>query len=139
MADTDIVDDTDWDEHHAWIIDGFSRIPDGPAGVAGLPKCASESWLLSDEAAWRQLGLEDPSELPNQPEALSGKRDDPESNHPHQRFTRVCENAGVSDSRETRVEVAEHSTMAIVARKCPKSFVAFWSELASTGWAMAPG
>ena len=89
MADTDSVDDRDWDQHHAWIADGFSRIPEGPPGVACLPKCASESWLLSDEAAWTQLGLGDPSELPDRPEVLSGARGDPEGNHPHRLFARV--------------------------------------------------
>jgi hypothetical protein len=138
MADTDSNDDRDWDQHHACIIEGFSKIPNGPFAIACLPKSASESWLLSDEAAWNKLGLPDLSPLPTRPETLSGDRNNPEGNHPHRIFTRVCGQASVSDSRETRVEVAEGSMLATVARKCPKSFGAFWKELAAAGGTAPP-
>jgi hypothetical protein len=138
MADTDSKDDREWDRHHTCIREGFSKIPGGPFAVACLPKSASESWLLSDETAWTTLGLPNLSDLPTRPEDLSGERNDPKGNHPHRIFARICEQAGVSDSRETRVEVAKGSTLSVVARKCPKSFVAFWKELAAAGGVIPP-
>ncbi|QQP93588.1 hypothetical protein IGS68_31685 (plasmid) [Skermanella sp. TT6] len=132
MADADSADDREWDRHYGWIRNGFDRIADGPAAVACLPKCSSESWLLSDAEAWMQTGLDDPRDLPPRPEELSGHRHDPASNHPHRLFTRICRSAGVEDCRETRVEVAGRSDMDTVARKCPKSFVAFRRDLAQS-------
>jgi hypothetical protein len=136
MADTDSKDDRNWDKHHACIIEGFSKISDGPIGVVCLPKCSSESWLLSDVAAWAALGLTDMSKLPEHPETCWGERDDPKGGHPHRLFARICGLANLTDSRETRVDVAEKSTMTTMARQCPKSFAAFWRELDAAGFAI---
>jgi hypothetical protein len=131
MADTDSKDDRDWREHYDCIRDGFSRIAGGPPAVACLPKSASESWLLADADAWRELGLTALNELPKEPEKLSGKRNDPKGDHPHQIFTRICDMAKVADSRETRVEIFRHSKPDTLRQKCPVSFAAFHQDLAA--------
>lgn len=138
MADADSKDDQDWREHYDCILDGFKKIADGPPAVACLPKSASESWLLADAKAWRELGLTALNELPNEPEELSGQRNNPASNHPHQIFTRICAKASVADSRETRVEIFRHSEPKTLQQKCPVSFAAFWQDLAEAGCAAHP-
>lgn len=138
MADTDSKDNGDWDKHHAWISEGFSKLTGGPHCVVCLPKCASESWLLADSKAWIELGLAETSELPAYPEDCWGKRNDPEGGHPHAKFAKICQNAGVSDSRVTRVSVAELSNMKTIHEKCPKSFGPFWAEFSAAGGANPP-
>lgn len=138
MADTDSKDDRDWREHYDCILDGFSRIADGPPAVACLPKSASESWLLADTEAWRILGLTALNQLPREPEKLSGKRNDPKGDHPHRIFTRICGMADVKDGRETRVDVLRHSNPDTLQQKCPLSFGAFRRDLANASSAVAP-
>jgi hypothetical protein len=138
MVDCDSKDDREWDRHYSWIMDGFRRLADAPFAAACLPKCASESWLLADNAAWNSIGLTDHGKLPAQPESCWGKRDDPAGNHPHRIFARICDLSGVTDNRETRVDIAELSTMTTIRRKCPKSFATFWSDLATAGFAPPP-
>jgi hypothetical protein len=130
MADTDSKDDGEWKAHYNCIHDGFGKITDGPPAVACLPKSASESWLLADADAWGELGLTALNELPKEPEKLSGKRNDPKGDHPHRIFTRICDMAGVTDSRETRVKVFRNSEPNTLEQKCPLSFAAFRQDLA---------
>lgn len=138
MVDTDSPDDKDWHRHHGQISDGFQRLPDGPAAIICLPKSTSESWLLADRNAWAALGLPEADELPAAPEDLWGPRNDPAGDHPHQRFARTCQAAGVDDCRETRVAIAQQSDPRTLATRCRLSFTAFWSDLAGAALADAP-
>jgi hypothetical protein len=140
MADADTTDVRRWNDHLKWIRDGFSRVPSGHnplALVACLPMPASESWLMADPEAWKASGLVDTSVLPSHPEACRGDRDDPGSNHPHRLFARVCKQAGIGDTRETRVAVTTASSMPAIARACPVSFRTFWNDLYAAGFSLA--
>ena len=137
MADPDTKEETDWNLHHTQIKNGFGRFIGGPAEVVCLPKSASESWLLADRDAWTAIGLDVASLLPQQPENIWGKRNDPMGNHPHRYFARICDTAGVSDDRATRVALAREMSAATLAKSCPLSFGAFWTELQEAGIAAA--
>jgi len=129
MADADEVDCENWHIKRQDILDGFERIALEVRSFACVPKATSESWLLADQNAWRQLGLKDASGFPANPEDSWGVRTDPNGNHPHQDFARACDKVGLADSRETRVLLAEKIDLTVLSEKCPVSFAAFQSDL----------
>jgi hypothetical protein len=53
------------------------------------------------------------------------KRDEPNANHPHQYFKRICQKANIPDNKYTRWEVAELSDVNVIEEKCQNSFVVF--------------
>ena len=124
MADADSNQRSVWRKKREEILSGFSKEPRG-AGVACVPMSTSESWLLADPDAWRQIGLYDTSGLPRRPEVIWGRRRDPLSNHPHPFFQRLCVKAAVQDSRATRVLLAAGSKLEVWRRRCPISFRQF--------------
>lgn len=130
MADADTKKLNEWRKKRADILDGFCRV-DGVDSVPCLPMSTSESWLLADAQAWDKLGLDNLAALPKQPEKIWGERKDPESNHPHQYFRRICDEAGVSDSREIRVQLADLVNCKTVQKTCPNSFVAFVNDISA--------
>jgi hypothetical protein len=132
MVDADGKSQRDWREKRQEILTGFDCVKSDVPSIACVPKCTSESWLLSDANAWLDVGLRDTKCLPGQPEAAWGKRDDPNGNHPHRNFARACKDADVKDSRETRVALANVTDLTILAQKCPISFGAFKDDLAET-------
>ena len=130
MADADSRDQRDWRRVRAEILGGFARIS-GVANVPCVPMSTSESWLLADEHAWQKIGLADLALLPTKPENIWGERKDPQSNHPHQFFQRVCIGAKVSDSRETRFQLMDFSNLETLRSTCPTSFAAFAEDTQS--------
>ena len=130
MADADTKKLNEWRKKRADILAGFCRV-DGVGHASCVPMSASESWLLADAQAWNKLGLGTQAALPKQPEKIWGKRTDTESNHPHQYFRRICVEAGVSDSRETRVQLAKLLNCKTVQETCPNSFVAFVNDISA--------
>lgn len=128
MADADSNDRRRWREVREEILAGFRRI-NGVRSAPCVPMSASESWLLGDGDAWKELGLEDVDVLPRRPENIWGSRTDPNSDHPHQVFRRVCIEATVSDSRETRVDLAQLLTVETLCLSCPISFTAFVNDV----------
>lgn len=132
MVDTDSNKRSDWRRIRSQIIDGFDRKPDVEVkGVPCVPMSTSESWLLADKQAWQKIGLADLAVLPKKPENLWGKPRDPQSNHPHQFFRRVCIEAEVPDSRETRVQLADFSNIGTLQSACPTSFAVFAEDTKS--------
>lgn len=127
MADADSNDRREWTRKRNEILAGLNRIY-GTPGIACVPMSASESWLTSDENAWSNLGLTDLTLLPTHPETIWGRRDDPDGNHPHRLFARLCNQLQVPDSREVRVSVAEASALRHIEEKCPISFRAFTND-----------
>jgi len=125
MVDADTKDLKQWQQKYLEILDGFAIVKAAPLGIACVPKSASESWLLSDSQAWVRLGLKDLKALPTEPEMIWGKRDDPNANHPHQYFKRICQKADMPDNKYTRWEIAELSSINIIEEKCPNSFTTF--------------
>jgi hypothetical protein len=132
MVDADGKNAKDWQRRRKEIIYGFELVQSEVRSIACVPKCTSESWLLSDSNAWRKVGLRDAACLPDRPEDSWGHRADSNGNHPHQSFARACANAGIDDSRDTRVALATATDLAILAQKCPISFSAFKSDLTRT-------
>jgi hypothetical protein len=130
MADADSPDPREWSRIRNQILDGFGRV-DGQPAVACVPMSTSESWLLSDLDAWEEFGLRCGGLLPPRPERIWGAPNNPAGNHPHQVFARVCRNAGVADSRETRVQIATDSDIETITRKCPTSFQTFRGDVAA--------
>lgn len=129
MVDNDGRKDRDRDRWRViceQIRDGFAAAGNPVCGVGCIPVSASEAWLLADEAAWRQLGLRDPSGLPgNRAETIWGQRDDPDGDHPHRYFARICRSAGGEDGVSIRHRVGELLSMETLARNCPTSFAPF--------------
>ncbi len=128
MVDADSNDRRRWCEIRAEIWTGFRHV-NGIRGVPCVPMSASESWLLGDRVAWNEVGLDDVNALPKRPEEIWGNRTNPNGNHPHQVFRRVCIEANVDDSRETRAELARLLTVEALCLSCPISFVAFANEV----------
>lgn len=128
MADADTKRLNEWRKKREQILDGLCRV-DGVDHVPCVPMSASESWLLADAQAWEKTGLKNQTGLPKQPEKIWGQRRDPKSNHPHQYFSRICVEAGVSDSLETRVQLANLLNCKTVQKTCPNSFVAFINDI----------
>jgi hypothetical protein len=124
MLDADSPDRVVWERKRSEIYDGFTRFP-AIRGVACVPKSASESWLLADPNAWLQVGLPDTRTLPQYPEEIWGVHNDPASNRPHNYFARMCQQAGQTDSRETRALLAIVSATEALGEKCPISFRGF--------------
>lgn len=123
MVDTDSPEKAIWRKIRDEILTGFARVDNGVIGLACVPMSASESWLLADTEAWCGLGLMDLQSLKeDSPETIWGARNDPQGNHPHRFFTRVCVAASVEDCLETRLTLAEESNLDTIARRCPVSF-----------------
>src|SRR5579862_2623210 len=121
MIDADTNDADKWSDKRQQIVDGFAAIPGEVRSVACVPTSTSESWLLSDAAAWVAIGLQDSSALPKRPESLWGEPREPDSDHPHRCFERICGKAGVPDCRATRAELMSRSTLDAIKAKCPIS------------------
>jgi hypothetical protein len=126
-ADTNLK--REWNTIRRQIVAGFKRSNATLKAVACVPMSTSESWLLADAEAWRVLGLRDVDILPPHPEVIWGPRDDPDGNHPHRYFARVCASARRHDDSETRWKVAEEWSLTALTKKCPISFIAFRDDL----------
>ena len=132
MADADSNRIRVWREKRDQIVRGFSRV-DGVDSAPCVPMSTSESWLLSDAEAWKQLGLFRNDVLPRRPERIWGVRMDPDGDHPHQYFRRVCATAGESDSQDTRVRLATLMNVETVRKVCPASFSTFAEDIMRCG------
>jgi hypothetical protein len=131
MVDADSPDSARWSEIRVEILDGFSKFSDS-GGIACVPMSASESWLLADDVAWSEVGLDDVSILPRFPEKIWGIYNDPNGNRPHDFFSRVCVASGLPDNRETRVRIAQVTNLSKLRLKCPVSFQAFAQDLSES-------
>lgn len=97
--------------------------------VAIVPKEMIESWLLSDESAYRTIP-ENPK-LPSKPEEIWGQIKDKNSNHPYNYFVRVLNQFKLSDNRDTYSNIAEKTNIEILKQRCPLSFGQFYSDMQS--------
>ena len=128
MVDADSKDRRVWHSRRTEIAEGFRRIV-GVEDLCCVPMSTSESWLLGDSKAWTAVGLRNLNLLPKSPERIWGNRRDPSSGHPHQYFRRVCIAAGVRDSLEIRLRIAELCDVRTLKDACPISFLAFACDL----------
>jgi hypothetical protein len=131
MVDADTKNAADWRQKRKEVVNGFGRAQNSVPAVACVPMSASESWLLADSCAWARIGLADPAMLPQRPEEIWGARNDPDGDHPHQFFRRVCRAISVADNRETRYQIALDSNLSALSNRCKLSFETFRSDLAT--------
>ena len=129
MVDTDSADQRRHADIVAEIEDGFARIEGDVPCIPCVPMSAAESWMMADPGAWARAADYDGFALPRSPERTWGARDDPEGGHPHRVFARVCDEAGVSDSRATRVEIAEATEWNVARAACPVSLEPFLAQI----------
>ncbi len=130
MVDTDSAVPQRHSEIVQEITDGFDAYSDDSVGcIACVPLSASEAWLLADHSAWQGVWGKAVDTLPDQPESIWGKRDDPAGNHPHRYFFRVCAEVSAADNTETRRMVSEALSVATLREKCPISFASFETNL----------
>lgn len=129
MADADSPRIGDWRRIVAEIEAGFALIDGDTRCVACVPMSTSESWLLADPAAWVTVAGYNGAALPTQPERIWGNRDDPDANHPHRYFARICHAAGMKDDRETRMRISEATDLRVARAKCPQSMEPFLAAL----------
>lgn len=129
MADADTPRKVEWKRKRDEINSGFQCVPNDARGIACVPMSASESWLLADTDAWIGLGLSDREDLPRNPETIWGERNDPNGNHPHRYFNRVCRAAKVPDNAETRRHLAGASKESALRSQCPISFAQFADDV----------
>ena len=127
MIDADCTDPKIWSQKVSDILEGFKVIGENIPSVACVPMSASESWLLADPESWTIMGLGDLSILPKKPEEIWGTKIDPDSNHPHSVFSKICAAAGKEDNRETRFDVMSTSNIKSIIGRCPVSFVHFYN------------
>ncbi|MDN4632784.1 hypothetical protein QCD71_14765 [Sphingomonas sp. PsM26] len=128
MVDTDSSDVRRWREIVSEITAGFDRLDGNITCIACVPMSASESWLMSDANAWDQVTGRSEG-LPTAPETVWGQRNDPQGNHPHMLFGRLCDAAGVPDNRDIRFLIGQRSAVTTLSTKCAQSFVPFCNAL----------
>ena len=129
MVDADSNDVDEWQRIVTEIVGGFELLEANVRCIACVPMAASESWLLSDAQAWATVAGDDVAGLPLRPESIWGRRDDPAGNHPHRFFFRICQAAGVTDDRDTRVRIAEAMALPVARVICPLSMEPFLAAL----------
>ena len=130
------------------IVSGFASArvenstTDEVHGVAIIPMKMIESWLMGDPNAFshafpnggkkgkhKKKHQEQQESCPNQPELDWGAHDDPSSNYPKNRLTRILDVYGKTCNRETFCEIAEHSNMDTLRQTCPISFADFYEQV----------
>lgn len=131
MVDADSPTIGDWRRIVTEVEAGFALIDDDVRCVACVPMSASESWLLADPAAWVAVTGYTGAGLPARPERIWGERDDPNANHPHRYFARICHAAGVDDGREIRMLIADAIDLQSARARCPRSMEPFLTALAA--------
>ena len=137
-----------YNEIRCEIVSGFAsaRVENSTAdevhGVAIIPMKMIESWLMGDPNAFshafpnggkkgkhKKKHQEQQESCPNQPELDWGAHDDPSSNYPKNRLTRILDVYGKTCNRETFCEIAEHSNMDTLRQTCPISFADFYEQV----------
>jgi len=86
--------------------------------LAIVPMHMTENWLLSDAGAFPSVPNNPP--LPKKPEETWGKKGT--DDHPKKYMERVLAQFHLQPSAGTYGDIAEHSRVEIVCRKCPVSF-----------------
>ncbi len=128
FRDADNTDDERRDELAQGFAAAAANSPRAMPAVLGLQVNMLEAWLLADAGAFeRAFGRARP-DLPRAPEELWGKRQDPQSNHPHQLYPRVLRSIGVPPTRAAAVRLAEHIDLDVLTRECPRGFGAFRAD-----------
>jgi len=94
----------------------------GLSCIAIVPQHMTESWLLSDENAFQKAFGKKPAKpaLPSKPEEIWGSKGT--ANHPKTIMVNVLSQFGTAISPENYLEIAKHSKIDEIQKRCPKSF-----------------
>lgn len=130
IVDADSTDAREWTRKNSEIESAWEGEP-GVTSVACVPMSASESWLVADSDVWEAFGLTDVTKLPPSPELIWGNRNDPDGDHPHRLFARMCVEVGIPDNIETRASLASATNPIVLSNKCPISFPPFRDAIES--------
>lgn len=100
--------------------------------LAIVPMKMIECWILGDRNAFIRVYGEapDPAQFKN-PELLWGKEDDPKSDYPKNRLTRILAQCHDTRSQDSYVRIAEESELQTMCQSCPISFADFISQLSA--------
>jgi hypothetical protein len=131
MVDADSPEPKTWRHIVDEVEAGFNAVEGSTVCIPCVPMSASESWLMADSGAWLSVAGYNGDGLPAHPEEIWGGRDDPDGDHPHRFFARICGDAGVPDNRETRVDIASATDLASARAACPTSLDPFLADLES--------
>jgi hypothetical protein len=101
--------------------------------LAIVPKEMIESWLLADVKALNSLetvlkGLPSINQSPD-PEALWGKKKNPNSDYPKNYLTRVLNKLGRDADSATYKEIAQKCDINVLKKRCPESFGQFYADI----------
>jgi dihydrofolate reductase len=96
--------------------------------VLGLAIECIEAWGLADADAWRHTFGKAPT-LPPDPEALWGDVRDPASNHPKSVLRRCFAEIGRSSGGNAVPQLLEHTSLDLLATRCPRGFGQFVTDL----------
>jgi hypothetical protein len=108
-----------YEEVHKYFINAKKN---GVKCLAIVPQHMTESWLLSDENAFEQLFGEKPTvpPLPPKPEETWGNKGT--DNHPKKYLERVLKQFRATSSSEIFADIAGHSDIDIMRKRCSESF-----------------
>ncbi len=101
-------------------------------GIPMVPLRMIESWLLSDQQAFKKCFGKSPTNprLPEKPELLWGEKNDPVGDYPKNRMKRVlAQYHGVEGNRETFKQIAEETDIETLRQKCPISVEPFYKNM----------
>jgi len=99
--------------------------------LAVVPKEMIESWLLADEQAfvtafgWKPVR----PTLPAKPEALWGKKENPNSRHPKHVMKSILKQYHMEPDRAAYAEIATNCNIDTLRRRCNISFDRFFKDL----------
>jgi hypothetical protein len=99
--------------------------------LAIVPQHMTESWLLSDKNAFKQVFKEIPSKpaLPSKPEETWGNKGT--DTHPKKYLERVLAQYHTAVSSEIYAEIAGGFDVGVLRKRCPESFGQFYTDMQS--------
>jgi hypothetical protein len=103
----------------------------GMTCIAIVPQHMTESWLLTDEIAFEKIFGKKPNNpiLPSKPEETWGNKGT--EKHPKTIMAQVLAQYHSTISSETYSNIAQNTNIAVLQRRCPKSFGQFYKDMQS--------
>jgi hypothetical protein len=94
----------------------------GMSCLAIIPQHMTENWLLSDGGAFEKIFSRKPVNpaLPYKPEELWGNKHT--NSYPKEYMKKVLKQYNVSVSPDVFAQIAKHSDIEVLRKKCPESF-----------------
>lgn len=101
-------------------------------GIPMISMKMIESWLLSDQEAYKKCFGKEPSKvkLPPKPELIWGEKNSPSSDYPKNYMKRVLGQYHEEGNRDNYANIAEETSINVLKEKCPISFAKFYEDFA---------